>query len=69
MRARAKGSAPVWDDPDLQAIYQQWRDWARGIPPGREWLPRGRQNPRLLLAFAALDAAQDSVSHKEKTPA
>ena len=35
-----------------------WQDWRNGIPPGREWVGRGAQNPWLLLAFAALDRAQ-----------
>jgi hypothetical protein len=39
-------------------VEAAWLDWERGIPPTREWLGRGGQNPRLLAAFAALDRAK-----------
>lgn len=52
-----------WHPLELR-IIAQWRDWQRGIPPGRGWHGRGGQNPRLLAAFSRLTSVENAYRNE-----
>lgn len=52
--------APL-SEPWFYLIIRQWQAWQNGVPPTREWLGYGGQNPYLLQAFEALDRARDTA--------
>ena len=52
-----------WHPLELQ-IIGQWRDWLRGIPPGRKWRGRGAQNPLLLQAFDLLTSVENAYRNE-----